>query len=111
MFGEKTLNSLEFCFFVMDVNENLKGEERKIITTRLYRSEFANFHKLCEKEGVSVNAKLRAMVRREVKKDLELTGEKVLKKIKEDKENAREKLISKQKEWNFKIGKEGKNVQ
>jgi len=50
----------------MDLNENLKGEERKIVSTRLYRSEFANFHRLCEREGVSVNAKLRAMVRGEV---------------------------------------------
>ena len=50
----------------MDLNENLKGEERKIVSTRLYRSEFANFHKLCGKEGVSVNAKLRAMVQAEV---------------------------------------------
>ena len=50
----------------MDLDESLKGEERKVVSTRLYRSEFANFLKLCEKEGVSVNAKLRAMVRREV---------------------------------------------
>ena len=95
----------------MDSDEDFKREERKIVSTRLYRSEFANFLKLCEKEGVSVNAKLRAMVRGEVKKDSELTGKKILTKIKEDKENGEERLMFKQKEWNFKIGRKDKDVQ
>ena len=95
----------------MVYDEELKGEERKIVSTRLYRPEFANFTKICEGEGKSVNAKLREMVGDEIKKDSKLTGKKFLRKIKEDKENAEEKLMSKQKEWNFKIWEENKNVQ
>lgn len=43
----------------------LSGEERKIVSTRLYMSEFLFLKKLCDQEGKSVNAKLREMVRRE----------------------------------------------
>jgi hypothetical protein len=50
----------------MDFSKDLKGEERKIVSTRLYRQEFVNFLKICEGEEKSVNAKLREMVRREV---------------------------------------------
>lgn len=46
--------------------DELRGEERKIVSTRLYRSEFANFVKICEKEGKSVNEKLREMVGEEI---------------------------------------------
>jgi len=52
--------------FVMVYDEILKGEERKIVSTRLYRPEFANFIKICESEGKSINAKLREMVRNEI---------------------------------------------
>ena len=44
----------------------LSGEERKIVSTRLYRSEFLYFKKLCEKEGKAVNMKLREIIRREL---------------------------------------------
>lgn len=50
----------------MGFDEDLKGEERKIVSTRLYRPEFANFVKICEGEEKSVNAKLREMVREEI---------------------------------------------
>lgn len=50
----------------MVVTDDLRGGERKIVSTRLYRSEFANFLRICKGEGLSVNAKLRAMVRGEV---------------------------------------------
>ena len=50
----------------MVYDEELRGEERKIVSTRLYRSEFANFLRICEGEGLSVNAKLREMVRGEI---------------------------------------------
>ena len=50
----------------MTYDEDLKGEERKIVSTRLYRPEFVNFMKICEGEGKSVNAKLREMVREEI---------------------------------------------
>ena len=47
-------------------NHELSGEERKIVSTRLYQSEFLFFKKLCEQEGKSVNTKLREMIRREM---------------------------------------------
>jgi hypothetical protein len=50
----------------MDIKKEPR-EERKIISTRLYRSsEFASFLKICEMEGKTVNAKLREMVRKEI---------------------------------------------
>ena len=44
----------------------LSGEERKIVSTRLYKSEFLFFKKLCEQENKTINAKLREMIRREI---------------------------------------------
>jgi hypothetical protein len=44
----------------------LRGEERRVISTKLYRSEFANLAKVCEKEGKSVHTKLREMVQHEI---------------------------------------------
>lgn len=46
-------------------NNPLSGEERKIVSTRLYKSEFLYFKKICELEGKSVNTKLREMIRKE----------------------------------------------
>lgn len=54
----------------MVYDEELKGEERKIVSSRLYRPEFAAFVKICESEDKSVNAKLREMVRREIEERL-----------------------------------------
>jgi len=53
-------------------NNSLSGEERRIVSTRLYKSEFLYLKKLCEKEGKKVNTKLREMIR----KELGLEGEK-----------------------------------
>ncbi len=54
----------------MVIKDNpLSGEERKIVSTRLYKSEFLLLKKLCEKEEKSINEKLREMVRKEI--DLE----------------------------------------
>ncbi len=51
----------------MVIKDNpLSGEERKIVSTRLYKSEFLLLKKLCEKEGKTINAKIREMVRREI---------------------------------------------
>ena len=47
-------------------NHELSGEERKIVSTRLYQSEFLFFKKLCEREGKSINTKLREMIREEI---------------------------------------------
>lgn len=52
----------------MTEDNSLRGEERKIVSTRLYRSEFVNFMKICEKEEKSVNQKLREIIREEINK-------------------------------------------
>ena len=49
-------------------NHPLSGEERKILSTRVYQSEFLYFKKLCDKEAKSINTKLREMIRMEIKK-------------------------------------------
>lgn len=49
-------------------NNPLSGEERKIVSTRLYASEFLYFKKICEKENKTVNAKLKEIVLEEIKK-------------------------------------------
>ena len=46
-------------------NNPLSGEERKVVSTRLYASELIFFKKICEQEGKTVNAKLREMIRKE----------------------------------------------
>ncbi len=46
-------------------NHDLSGEERKIVSTRLYKSEFLFFKKLCDQEGKKINTKLREMIRKE----------------------------------------------
>ena len=52
-------------------NHSLSGEERKIVSTRLYKTEFLYFKKACEQEGRTVNAKLREMIRKELKMEKE----------------------------------------
>ena len=47
-------------------NNPLSGEERKIVSTRLYQTEFIYFKKACEQEGKTINTKLREMIRKEI---------------------------------------------
>jgi len=47
-------------------NNPLSGEERKIVSTRLYKTEYLYLKKLCEKEGITINTKLREMIRKEL---------------------------------------------
>ena len=47
----------------------LRGEDRKIVSARLYQTEFLYFKKLCDKEGKFVNKKLREIIRDEIKKN------------------------------------------
>jgi len=49
-------------------NHPLSGEDRKIVSTRLYQSEFIYFKKICDKEGKTVNKKLKEMILEEIKK-------------------------------------------
>lgn len=53
----------------------LRGEERRVISTKLYRSEFANLMKICDAEGKdgkpkSLHQKLRELVQEEVNEKL-----------------------------------------
>ena len=57
---------VRYYSYVMKDQNDLWGEERKVVSSRLYRPEFANFTKICESEGKSVNAKLGEMIRKEV---------------------------------------------
>jgi len=51
----------------MVIKDNpLSGEDRKVVSTRLYATEFVYLKKLCEKEGKTINTKLREMIRREL---------------------------------------------
>lgn len=50
-------------------NNPLSGEDRKIVSTRLYQSEFIYFKKICDKENKSVNTKLKEVIRDEIKKN------------------------------------------
>ena len=44
-----------------------KGEETKIVSSKISRSEFANFMKICESEnGKSVNKKIRELINQEI---------------------------------------------
>ncbi len=47
-------------------NNPLSGEERKIVSTRLYKTEFLYLKKACEQEGKSINNKLRELIRKEL---------------------------------------------
>ena len=96
-------------FFMVLKNNPLSGEERKIISTRLYRSEFLHFKKICEQSGKSVNTKLRMMVKEEIEKNPELSKN-ILIKIKEGKERSEEEIRSRQKELNFEIKRNKENV-
>jgi len=49
-------------------NNPLSGEDRRIVSTRLYASEFSYLKKICEKENKTVNTKLKELVREEIKR-------------------------------------------
>ena len=57
-----------FGFFMVLKNHPLSGEDRKIVSTRLYQSEFIYLKKICEKENKTVNKKLKEVIREEIKR-------------------------------------------
>ena len=46
----------------MENKNPLRGQERRVVSTKLYRIEFVNFMKVCNAECKKVNAKLREMI-------------------------------------------------
>lgn len=81
----------------------LRGEERRVVSTKLYRHEFVSFMKVCETEGKKVNAKLREMIKREIDENPDSTNKITLIKIKQGQEEDYKKIESKRKEWRFEI--------
>jgi hypothetical protein len=80
----------------------LRGEERKIVSTRVYRSEFANFVKICKAEGSkSVNNKMREMIREEIERN-QASKIKLLKE-KEGIDEDYQKILDSMKSKNFEI--------
>jgi len=91
------------------VNKNpLRGQERRVVSTKLYRIEFVNFMKICEAEGKKVNAKLREMIKKEIEN---YPNKDIFVKMKEDQEKSYEIFQSKKKKWGFEIKRLNKNVQ
>ena len=85
-------------------NHPLSGEDRKIVSTRLYQSEFLYLKQLCEKEGKTVNKKLREMIKREINN---YPNKDIFTKKKEDQEKGEEELKQK---YTLEIKGEMKNV-
>jgi hypothetical protein len=94
----------------MVIKDNpLSGEERKIVSTRLYQTEFLYFKKLCDKEGKAVNEKLREMINNEVKRNTQNFSKIRLLKEKEGIDNSYNRVLEARKKGNFEIKKVKKN--
>lgn len=88
----------------MEKRNSLRGEERRVVSTKLYRPEFVSFSKICETEGKNINAKLREMINNEVDN---YPNKKIFTKKKEDQEKGEERLKEK---YKLEIKREVKNV-
>ena len=91
------------------LNKSTREDENKIASVKLPREEFANLKKLCDKEGITVNKKIRELINKEIKFRLESFDKPLLIKMKEDNEKIWEKSQLKKKSWNFEVKKK-KNV-
>jgi len=86
-------------------NQNpLRGQERRVVSTKLYRIEFVNFMKICEAENKKVNAKLREMIGKEIEN---YPNKDIFTKKKYDLEKGEEKIKQK---FNLEILKGEENV-
>ena len=84
-------------------NHPLSGEDRKIVSTRLYQSEFLYFKKICEKEVKTINTKLREMIREKIEKNIKDSSKILLEMKKEGIENSYGKSLENRKKINFEI--------
>jgi len=48
-------------------NKPTREEDNKVVMSKLPRDEFANFQKICEDEGKTINKKLRELIAKEIK--------------------------------------------
>jgi len=64
----------------MENEEELRGEEKKVVSSKLSRVEFANFMKICDRENKTPNKKIRELINQEIAKNfakpLKTNGEK-----------------------------------
>lgn len=82
----------------------LRGEERKVVSTKLYRLEFVNFMRICETERKKLNTKLREMIQKEIEN---YPNKDIFAKKKEDQERSEEMLKQR---FKLRIKGEIKNV-
>lgn len=76
----------------MENKNPLRGQERRVVSTKLYRSEFVNFDKICEVEKKKINAKLREMIKKEIEN---YPNKDIFTKQKQDLEKGEEKIKQK----------------
>jgi len=88
----------------MEKQNPLRGQERRVVSTKLYRIEFVNFMKICEAENKKVNAKLREMIGKEIEN---YPNKDIFTKKKYDLEKGEEKIKQK---FNLEILKGEENV-
>lgn len=50
------------------MDKPVREEENKVVMSKIPRHEFANFKKLCDTEGKTVNKKLRELINQETNK-------------------------------------------
>ena len=55
--------------------EPTRKEENKVIMSKLPRDEFANFKKLCDQEGKTINKKLRELINQHINENFGLAVE------------------------------------
>ena len=84
-------------------NHPLSGEDRRIVSTRLYQSEFLYLKRLCEKENKTINAKLREMVREEIERNGKQSNKIKLLREKEGIDEDYQKTLESMKSKNFEI--------
>ncbi len=69
----------------------LRGQDRRVVSTKLYRVEYAPFMKICENEKKRVNGKLREMILREIENS-NISNKDIFTKKKEDIERGYDKI-------------------
>ena len=50
----------------MEILKRVREEDNKVVMSKLPRDEFANFKKVCDREGKTINRKIRELINREV---------------------------------------------
>ena len=54
----------------MEKKNPLRGEERRVISTKIYKAEFNLLKKICDREEKTINAKLKELVKNEINEKL-----------------------------------------